>query len=253
MDEGKRRQYLSVMGVTLWQSRCGMPLSEPDEQPPVNQPENLSMAGQAGAVAEPLSVSPAMPPVADSPVASDSPASWQSLQAEVQQCQLCELHLGRQHTVFGAGHPQAELVIIGEAPSDDDDLSGQIFSAQAGQLLDAMLKAIGLDRSQVYLLNLLKCKLPGSRPPNTSELMCCDGYFQQQINLLQPKVIFAMGAAANHLLLSQQKLELMRRRAHFYNGIPVIVSLSVEHLLQQPADKRKAWQDLLQLKKTLQA
>ena len=243
MDEIARQQYLKIMGVSVWQSKYAMPQTEviaPTEVAPIVEeapsPEIL------------LPVEPVTPAPQSEVLVADG---WQDLQNNIQSCQRCELHQHRQQALMGEGNQQADIVFIGEAPDDVDDKAGQLFAGQAGQLLDAMLKAIGLDRQSIYLLNMLKCKLPESREPHTSELLCCDDYLQQQINLLQPKLIYAMGNAVQELLLTQQPLAAMRRRAHHYNGIPVIVSLSPQQLLKSPEDKRKAWQDLLQLKKTL--
>ena len=240
MDEAVRQQYLKLMGVPVWQTRVPMPaVAEPEISAPQIPASEIKAAPVVAKEKIPLDVvAPA-----------EKNIGWDGLQAAIQSCQLCELHQGRKQALTGEGNPTADVLLIGEAPDEVDDQAGQVFAGEAGQLLDAMLKAIGLDRQQVYLLNLLKCQLPEGRKPHTSELLCCDDFLQQQISLLQPKVIYAMGEAANHLLLTQQPLAAMRRRAHSYNGIPVIVSLSPKQLLQNPADKRKAWQDLLQLKK----
>jgi len=245
MDEQLRQQYLKIMGVSVWQNKTAVPpaveiLTLLDDIPLVNNIESPCKEPSLRAVVEPV-------PEVNKPAMD----GWQILQENIQNCQRCELNQYRQQALVGEGHQQADVVFIGEAPNDVDDKAGQVCAGQAGQLLDAMLKAIELDRQKIYWLNLLKCKLPESRAPHTSELLCCDDYLQQQINLLQPKVIYAMGNAVQHLLLTQQPLAAMRRRAHHYNGIPVIVSLSPQQLLQSPDDKRKAWQDLLQLKKTL--
>jgi len=245
MDELARQQYLKIMGVSVWQSKVAVPpiaevVASVEDAVVVDELESVSEKSLSAVPVE------TVPQIAEAPL-----NDWETLQNNIQNCQRCELNQHRQQALMGEGSQQADIVFIGEAPDDVDDNAGQLFAGQAGQLLDAMLKAIDLDRQKIYLLNMLKCKLPDSRAPHTSELLCCDDYLQQQINLLQPKVIYAMGNAVQHLLLTQQPLAALRRRAHHYNGIPVIVSLSPQQLLQSPEDKRKAWQDLLQLKKTL--
>ncbi|TNF38515.1 MAG: uracil-DNA glycosylase, partial [Gammaproteobacteria bacterium] len=171
---------------------------------------------------------------------------WQQLRQTVAQCQLCELHESRTQTVFGVGNPEANLLVIGEAPGADEDRLGEPFVGRAGKLLDAMLAAIQLDRSQVYIANILKCRPPNNRDPHTSEIFCCDPYLQRQIELIQPKLILALGRiAAHHLLVSQDSLAKLRQRQHSYNGIPMLVSYHPAYLLRNPVDKRKSWQDLL--------
>ena len=153
-----------------------------------------------------------------------------------------------------AGNQSAQLLIIGEAPGADEDRLGEPFLGHAGQLLDAMLRAIQLDRQQVYIANVLKCRPPQNRDPHTSEIICCDGYLQRQIALIQPKLILAVGrVAAHHLLLTKNALGSLRGRMHRYNGIPLMVTYHPAYLLRTPADKGKAWLDLLQVKRLLHA
>ena len=177
---------------------------------------------------------------------------WGQLQQAVAGCQLCELHSSRSNTVFGVGNQNADLLLIGEAPGADEDLKGEPFVGRAGQLLDAMLKAINLDRQQVYISNVLKCQPPDNRNPHVSETLCCDPYLQRQIALIQPKLILALGrVAAHHLLVSQDALGKLREKQHNYNGIPLLVSYHPAYLLRKPVDKRKSWQDLLKVKQQL--
>ncbi|MFW2374468.1 MAG: uracil-DNA glycosylase [Gammaproteobacteria bacterium] len=225
------------MGIQPWQSRY---TAEAVENPP-----EISRSAQSEAVIE-----------ANTPViASSSDVSsmdWTQLQQTVSSCQLCELHSSRSNTVFGVGNQNADLLIVGESPGADEDLAGEPFVGHAGQLLDAMLKAIDLDRQQVYITNILKCQPPGNRNPHVSETLCCDPYLQRQIALIQPKLILALGRiAAHHLLVSQDALGKLRERVHNYNGIPLLVSYHPAYLLRKPMEKRKSWQDLLRLKQQL--
>jgi DNA polymerase len=177
---------------------------------------------------------------------------WSSLQQTVSQCQLCELHASRTQTVFGVGSPDADVLIIAEAPGDEEDVTGEPFVGRAGKLLDAMLHAIQFDRQQVYITNVLKCRTPQNRDPHTSEILCCDAYLQRQIALIKPKVILALGrVAAQHLLITQNPLASLRGRIHSCNGIPLLATYHPAYLLRTPAEKGKVWQDLLQLKQVL--
>lgn len=239
LAESDRRYYLEVMGIQTWQSCHGSDL----EQSPLPQNQIVQAEGVIEASAPVLQ--------SNSDVSS---MDWSQLQQAVSSCQLCELHSNRSNTVFGVGNQHADLMIIGEAPGADEDLQGEPFVGRAGQLLDAMLKAIGLDRQQVYISNILKCRPPGNRNPHVSEALCCDPYLQRQIALIQPKMILALGRiAAHHLLLSQDALGKLRERVHNYNGIPLLVSYHPAYLLRKPVEKRKSWQDLLKLKQQLTA
>lgn len=172
---------------------------------------------------------------------------WDGLQRQVASCTRCDLHRTRTQTVFGVGHRQADWLIIGEAPGAEEDKRGEPFVGRAGQLLDAMLMAVGLDRSRAYIANILKCRPPNNRDPQPNEVACCEPYLQRQIALLQPKLILAVGRiAAQNLLKTDLPLGRLRGRAHRYGAaqIPVIVTYHPAYLLRSPADKRKAWEDL---------
>ena len=131
-------------------------------------------------------------------------------------------------------------------------MQGEPFVGRAGQLLTAMLVAIGLQREQVYIANILKCRPPGNRDPLPAEVAECHPYLQQQIDFIQPKVIFAVGRiAAQNLLETDAKVGSLRAKQHDYHGIPLIVGYHPAYLLRQPTEKRKAWQDLLSVKRLL--
>lgn len=173
---------------------------------------------------------------------------WSALETQVRQCQLCDLHKTRTQAVFGVGNRNADWLIIGEAPGADEDRLGEPFVGRAGQLLNAMLKAIGLERNQVYIANILKCRPPGNRDPRPEEEASCTPYLWRQIELIQPRLILALGrVAAQRLLQSSSNLARLRGNVHrlAVTDTPVIVTYHPAYLLRSPGEKRKAWQDLL--------
>jgi DNA polymerase len=176
---------------------------------------------------------------------------WPSLRQAIATCQACKLCESRTQTVFGVGHPNAHWMIVGEAPGEQEDLKGEPFVGAAGQLLDAMLGALGLSRDegpaerQVFIANTLKCRPPRNRNPEPDELARCEPFLRRQIELVQPRIILAMGRFALQLLLrSDEAVGRLRGRVHHYEGVPLIVTYHPAYLLRQPADKAKAWEDL---------
>jgi DNA polymerase len=183
-------------------------------------------------------------PVVDTGV--DLP-EWESLRSQVAACTRCELHKGRTQTVFGVGNVHADWLIIGEAPGRDEDLQGEPFVGRAGKLLTAMLFAIGLQREQVFIANILKCRPPNNRDPDPDEVICCEGYLKQQIAMIKPKIILAVGRiAAQNLLKVDTPIGKMRGNRYEYpeGNIPVVVTYHPAYLLRSPREKRKSWQDL---------
>lgn len=241
LDAAARLHYLKAMGIQAWSLR---------------QPPEAEFTNPISIQSSPENTEVGKPQVAAPVVSKTSIAQmdWQQLEHCVSQCQLCELHNSRTQTVFGVGNPDADLLIIGEAPGADEDRLGEPFVGRAGKLLDAMLAAIQLDRSQVYIANILKCRPPNNRDPHTSEIFCCDPYLQRQIELIKPKLILALGRiSAHHLLVSQESLAKLRQAQHRYNGIPLVVSYHPAYLLRSPVEKRKSWQDLLKVKQLLKS
>ncbi len=187
---------------------------------------------------------------------------WGTLQATVAQCRACGLCQGRKNTVFGVGDRSAQWMVIGEAPGENEDLQGEPFVGQAGKLLDNMLKAIGLNRAVegeqdgqagVYIANTLKCRPPGNRNPEPVELQTCAPYLARQVALVQPKIILAMGRfAVQSLLQTTEPIGKLRGRVHQYEGVPVVVTYHPAYLLRNPADKAKAWADLVLALQTVQ-
>jgi uracil-DNA glycosylase family 4 len=185
--------------------------------------------------------------------ASDN-APWDLLRAAVSTCTACGLEKTRTQTVFGVGNRQAELIVIGEAPGFNEDKQGEPFVGRAGQLLNAMLEAIGFARDSVYIANILKCRPPQNRDPQAEEVKLCTPFLEKQIALIQPKLLLAVGRiAAQYLLNTKTALGQLRGRLHTFNNIPLIVTYHPAYLLRSPKDKSKAWQDLQMTFQTLQS
>lgn len=176
---------------------------------------------------------------------SDEAEQWDLLQAEVAQCGKCSLCETRTQTVFGSGNKHADWMLIGEAPGQQEDLQGQPFVGNAGQLLTEMLRAIGLARSEVYIANILKCRPPGNRDPKPDEAASCREYLKRQQALVRPKIILAVGrVAAQALLATDKPLSKLRGKIHTLNDTPLVVVYHPAYLLRTLADKKKAWLDL---------
>jgi DNA polymerase len=218
----RRAQYLEALGIDLWVRRA----------PPVSAPP-----APAGA--------PAADPAA--PEADAAPA-WQALRAEVMRCTRCPLHTTRTQGVFGVGPMRSDWLVIGEAPGAEEDRRGEPFVGAAGQLLDKMLQAIGLDRrSNVYIANVLKSRPPNNRDPRPEEVAACLPYLARQIALLRPRIMLAVGRiAAQNLLATEAPLGRLRGTVHAFGEMntPLVVTYHPAYLLRTPADKRKAWEDL---------
>jgi DNA polymerase len=179
---------------------------------------------------------------------------WIPLKAAVSGCTKCALHETRTQTVFGVGDPNADWMLIGEAPGAEEDRLGDPFVGQAGRLLDAMLAAIGLDRgTHVYIANVLKCRPPGNRNPAPDEVAKCTPHLLRQIELVGPRLILAMGRfAAQTLLGTDASIASLRGKVHRYAGVPLIVTYHPAYLLRTLPDKAKAWEDLVFARNTMQ-
>ena len=185
-------------------------------------------------------------PAATAAAAQEQAAALQALDAEVASCKLCGLCEGRTHTVFGVGDPGARLLFIGEGPGRDEDLAGEPFVGRAGQLLnDIINKGMGLEREQVYIANIVKCRPPENRNPALEEVAACMPYLRRQIEIIQPEVICALGGvAAKALLSSESSVGQLRGEFHDYDGIPLRVTYHPAYLLRSPHEKRKTWEDI---------
>lgn len=184
---------------------------------------------------------------ARTPVAAAAGADWDDLRRQVPACTRCVLHKDRTQTVFGVGNTAAQWLIIGEAPGAEEDRKGEPFVGRAGQLLNAMLAALGLRREEVYIANILKCRPPGNRDPKPEEAAACAPFLQRQIELVQPRIILALGRiAAQNLLKTDTPIGKMRGRRYEYPDprVPVVVTYHPAYLLRSPSEKRKAWDDL---------
>jgi DNA polymerase len=197
-------------------------------------------------------VSVAAGAIATTPAAAvpdpQAPARWEALRQEIMSCTRCPLHATRTQGVVGVGPRRADWLVIGEAPGAEEDRRGEPFVGPAGQLLDAMLRAIGLDRAtNVYIANVLKSRPPGNRDPKPEEVAACLPYLVRQIALLQPKIMLAVGRiAAQNLLGTQVPLGRLRGQVHHFGefNTPLVVTYHPAYLLRTPGDKRKAWEDL---------
>jgi len=171
---------------------------------------------------------------------------WDELADTVAACRACKLCSGRRNTVFGVGDRQADWLIVGEAPGENEDLQGEPFVGHAGKLLDNMLRALGLNRREkVYIANVLKCRPPGNRNPEPDEVAQCEPFLRRQVELLQPKIIIAMGRfAVQSLLGTTDAIGKLRGQRHQYAGVPVVVTYHPAYLLRNMPDKAKAWADL---------
>lgn len=202
--------------------------------------------------------------IASPPGASDAPSErrtrilamdWPQLKAAVAQCVACPLHRTRTNTVFGVGDERADWLFVGEGPGAEEDARGEPFVGQAGRLLDSMLAAIDLKRGEgVYIANVVKCRPPNNRNPEAREMECCEPYLSRQIELIEPKLIVALGrVAANHLLQTDASIASLRGRVHRYRGTPLIVTYHPAYLLRSLQEKAKAWVDLCFARETMQA
>ncbi len=192
------------------------------------------------------------PPAADRCAAD----ALMALREEIGDCTRCVLHtLGRRQVVFGVGNPQAELMFVGEAPGADEDMQGEPFVGRAGQLLTKIIESIGIQRSDVYIANVIKCRPPGNRNPDPVEVATCQPFLFRQIDTIRPRVIVALGTFATHTLLgSDAPISRLRGRVHsFRGGIKLIPTFHPAFLLRSPDRKREVWEDMKQVRALLAA
>lgn len=216
MDNTTRLQYLDAMGIDVWVPRAFADY----EQAPA--PDAIA----DNALLEPID-------------------SWEALQTEVAQCTQCGLCKTRTQAVFGSGNKHADWMIIGEAPGQSEDQQGLPFVGNAGLLLTEMLRAIGLDREEVFITNVVKCRPPGNREPKPIEIETCKPYLLRQLALIKPKIILAVGRiAAQTLLKTDEPLAKLRGKVHTLGDTPVVVVYHPAYLLRSLIEKRKAWLDL---------
>ena len=270
MDASKRRKYLRAMGVDVWVSRNGEP-AEPAtaarvQVPVAVQGSEAPEAPEAGSAAAQPGVResrPARLPTTPEPAPGIStttvkvqtptpahavPGDWGGLRAMVQDCMRCKLCTTRTRTVFGVGPESAPLMVVGEGPGADEDAQGEPFVGRAGKLLDEMLTSIGRSRrDNVFIANVVKCRPPGNRDPESDEVEACRPYLDQQIRLIRPRLIVGLGRiAAQRLLATDQPLSKLRGPLHRYgaDGIPLFITYHPAYLLRSPREKAKSWDDL---------
>jgi len=241
MNSALRREYLAALGLSTWVVR-------ETPAPALAEAANaVSLARLPGQLPPAESAAVMVPGTSAAPAARETGVDWPELRARVAACTRCSLSATRTQTVFGVGNLRAEWLIVGEAPGAEEDRQGEPFVGRAGQLLNSMLRAVGLAREQVYIANVLKCRPPGNRDPTASEAAECLPYLEQQIALLQPKIMLAVGRiAAQNLLRTDKTLGSLRQRVHRFglSSVPLIVTYHPAYLLRTPADKRKSWEDL---------
>ena len=235
--DARQRAMLEEMGVRLFWPEA------PAEAPPAIVEEPVRPRAPAPSA-------PAPQPVARSGVEH---MEWDALQQAVAACRACKLCEGRTNTVFGVGDTQADWLLVGEAPGENEDRLGEPFVGQAGKLLDNMLGSLGLSRrEQVYIANVLKCRPPNNRTPEPLEVDACRPYLERQIALIQPRLIVALGrSAATTLLNVDASIASLRGRVHRLQGRPLIVTYHPAYLLRNLPDKAKAWEDLLFARRVL--
>ena len=225
IEQTLRDQYLEAMGIERWVSRHRAPGTPAQQAVPGVPVAGSAVGGEPGI----------------------SALDWPDLESRVARCTRCALHETRTRTVFGTGNRAAEWMIVGEAPGADEDRQGEPFVGRAGQLLTAMLAAIGFRREEVYITNILKCRPPGNRDPLPDEVACCHDYLERQVELVGPGLILVVGRiAAHNLLQTDLPIGRLRGRVHRYGkaGIPLVVTYHPAYLLRSPLEKRKSWEDL---------
>jgi DNA polymerase len=272
MTHSSRVDYLAAMGLQSWVLRARAPAhaaaatapSPPAQAAAATAPSLPAQAAAATAPAPPAATGPALPvrahvataalrdiaprestgrPVSDREAAYE----WAPLRERVAACTRCGLSASRTQTVFGVGNTLAEWLVVGEAPGAEEDRRGEPFVGPAGQLLNSMLRAIGLSREQVFIANVLKCRPPNNRDPQAAEVAECMPFLERQIALLKPKIMLVVGRiAAQSLLQSDLPLGRLRRQVHQFGAarVPVVVTYHPAYLLRTPTEKRKAWEDL---------
>lgn len=280
----RQRAMLAEMGTPLWFAPEPVDVSE--AAPPA-RPEETAGTARTAASATASAPAPAPTPApapaqpATEPFTANATATapvsgmnWPQLQEAVAACRACALSSSRAQAVFGLGYQRADWMIVGEAPDEDEDREGEPFAGLPGQLLDNMLRALALSRhaqpeaaksatevsadmpagdlaKQVYITNILKCRPPAGRNPAPQELAQCEGFLLRQIELVQPKIILAMGRlSAQSLLRSSEPIGKLRGQVHRYHGVPLIVTYHPAYLLRNLQDKARAWDDLCLARQT---
>ncbi|NNF51161.1 MAG: uracil-DNA glycosylase [Gammaproteobacteria bacterium] len=241
-SDDRRLRFLRAIGVQAWVLREPAESETIADRGAVVPPPYAEDAASQGPEVEAARNSEG--DVAAVPVET---LDWDALAKTVATCQQCALHKGRTQTVFGTGSKTAKWLIVGEAPGADEDAAGEPFVGKAGKLLNAMICAVGAEREQVYIANIVKCRPPSNRNPRVDEAASCAPFLHRQIALLKPELILAVGrVAANNLLGNEKTLASLRGQVYEFSAtrIPLVVTYHPAYLLRKPSDKAKAWQDL---------
>ncbi len=222
-------------------------------EPLVGRSSEAPSAEGSDDVAEGASLVRAKPEPVSQPSDAIGQMDWAALNAAIQSCTRCELSKSRTQAVPGIGDLHAEWLFVGEAPGANEDRLGEPFVGDAGKLLDAMMAAIGLARgNNVFIANVLKSRPPGNRDPLPNEVVTCLPYLERQIELIQPKLIVALGRfAAQNLLATDTPIGKLRGAVHRYRGVPLIVTYHPAYLLRNSLDKAKVWEDLVLARDTM--
>ena len=246
-----QQDYLHTMDIDIWVRQELIVEAQPPQPVPIAKPIKPTQQPT-------IPITPQAPISPASNTAQVDHANWKQLRAQVAQCTNCALHQSRTQTVFGVGNPNADILFIGEAPGADEDRQGEPFVGRAGQLLNKMLYAIQLQRDDIYIANILKCRPPENRNPTADEKLCCTPYLKRQIALIQPKVIIALGRVAATFLLESDKAmgalrNTSRKQTVSYadTGVRVLATYHPAYLLRSNLQKRKAWEDLQLIKQII--
>ncbi len=272
MDPERRRRYLHAMGVQVWRSRATVGSLTARAQACNAQDITAESDGDAvhGAFRSEtpgVGLHPPQAPSPDTPASESSSVSaslppraatakmdWDTLRDEVASCRACGLCETRTQTVFGVGHHEADLMIVGEAPGVDEDRAGEPFVGRAGRLLNLMLAAIGLRREQVYIANILKCHPPGNRDPSPDEALRCEPFLLHQIELVRPSLVLSVGrVSAQNLLRTGTAVGRLRGQWFEFgpDRTPLAVTYHPAYLLRSPEQKGLVWQDLQRVARKL--
>ena len=230
--------YLKEMGIDVWVERDSS-IETPLQPEPVVDSSKITSS-------TPVEEKEAIESEVVAPINIET-LDWQGLRSHVAKCQSCDLSQTRKQILFGSGIQTASLMIIGDAPNILDEQQGDVFSGETGKLLSAMLKAMGYQRNEVYLSNIVKCKTAENKEPSEQQSASCESYLLRQISLLKPKLILILGnAAAQSLLKTKSTMSRLRGQLHYIDGVssPILVSYHPTYLLAAPNEKRKAWEDL---------
>jgi uracil-DNA glycosylase family 4 len=248
--DAHRLHYLRALDIDVWVTRAAVEESVVEAQKSGHETRDSRLDKNS-------EISDRVPrPASRVPNANDAPITsaldWPELEIAVKACTKCALHRTRTNTVFGVGNRQAEWMFIGEAPGADEDAQGEPFVGRAGQLLNSMIKAVGMQRSDVFIANILKSRPPNNRDPAPDEVAACIPFLHRQIELVNPKLIVCVGRiAAQNLLNTDTPIGKLRGQVHRLGPRPVVVTYHPAYLLRSPGEKRRAWQDLVLAMNTL--